>query len=110
MVTLSPKATPKTLRCYVLDEAYRVVLASRSTPDDPLNHLFGAQAPTDALPPTVDRAVRALTASWGHDGCPGEPAMLYVWGVRASVMPLHGPFGRHIAVFVERPEQDTWWC
>jgi hypothetical protein len=92
--------TPATPRCYILDEDYRLVLACRPSPDDPLNHLYGIDSRPDVLPLDVERAVRSLTGRWArHDEA--REASTFVHGVRITVAPLHGEAGRHIAVFVE---------
>ncbi|MHB8151536.1 MAG: hypothetical protein ACYDG3_00405 [Bacillati bacterium] len=97
------KERPTAPRCYVLDEGYRVVLACASSPNDPLNVFFGSETCCESLPAALDRAVRALTASWSH-GRQAEEGIVHADGIRASVVPLHGPNGRHIGVFVEDPE------
>lgn len=83
-------------RVYVLDEGFKLVLASPGSPDDPLNDLY--ESP-DALPPHVERAVRALAERWDGDEKP-EMASVAVDGVRVTVKPLNGLVGRHLAVFI----------
>ena len=88
-------------RCYILDETYRLVLACSSSPNDPLNHLYGADSRPDALPSDVERTVRGLTVGWNGAGQAQEAAAT-LGDMRITVAPLHGEAGRHIAVFVER--------
>jgi hypothetical protein len=92
--------TPPAPRCYILDESYRLVLACRPSPNDPLNHLYGADSRPDALPVDVESTVRGLTKRWERlEEASEASAMLD--GVRITVAPLQGEVGRHIAVFVE---------
>ena len=50
--------------CFILDDAYRVVMAGPSGGEDPLASLYGADSRIDELPGPIDRVVRALTATW----------------------------------------------
>ena len=91
-----------TERFYVLDEGYRLILAPPPAPDDPMNALYEATSASDALPPEIDRAVRALTNGWDRENAPQEACTL-VNGMWLSVAPLQGPVGPHFAVRVEAP-------
>ena len=103
-------STPKP-RCYVLDEAYRLVLAPPVLPDDPLNRLYAANSRPDVLPHEVETVVRALTRGWERDGTPSETSAT-VRGIRVTVAPLHGPVGPHYAVFIDddnfEPPRTSW--
>jgi hypothetical protein len=87
--------------CFILDEAYHVVMAGPSNGDDPLAHLYEADSQTDVLPGPVDRVVRALTACWAASQ-PARSATAAVHDLQVTVAPLHGFNGRRIAVFVQR--------
>ncbi len=87
-------------RCYVLDETYRLVLASAPSPDDPLYPLYDAESKPDALPAEIERTVRTLTGRWERMSQPVEGSAR-IRGLRVTVVPLHGAGGRHIAVFIE---------
>jgi hypothetical protein len=98
-----------TPRCYVLDETYRLVLASAPSPDDPLYPLYDADSSPEALPAEIERTVRSLTGRWDRTGQPVEGSAL-TSGLRVTVVPLHGAGGRHIAVFIEAEagEEPGW--
>jgi hypothetical protein len=91
---------PPDLGCYVLDESFRVTLARPAAGSDPLAPFYTADSKIDALPDPVESAVRTLTDGWFGRRLPA-------WGcatvadLRVSVVPLHGPAGLHIGVFVE---------
>jgi hypothetical protein len=87
-------------RCYVLNETYRLVLASAPSPDDPIYPLYDADSSPDALPAEIERAVRTLTGRWERTSQPVEGSA-QIRGLRITVVPLHGAGGRHIAVFIE---------
>ena len=87
--------------CFILDDAYRVMLAGPSTAEDPLAHLYAAEAQADALPGPVDRVVRALTATWRMPRTALQ-ATAAINNLHVTVAPLHGFEGRRIAVFVQR--------
>jgi hypothetical protein len=87
-------------RCYVLDETYRLVLASAPSPDDPLYPFYDADSKPDALPAEIERTVRTLTGRWERMSQPVEGST-QIRGLRVTVVPLHGAGGRHIAVFIE---------
>ena len=89
-----------TPRCYVLDETYRLVLASAPSPDDPLYPLYDADSSPEALPAEIEHTVRSLTGRWEPTSQPVEGSAL-TRGLRVTVVPLHGAGGRHIAVFIE---------
>jgi len=97
--------TPEAPRCYILDEGYRLVLACRPSPNDPLNPLYGADSSPDVLPRDVESVVRALTGAWARHEAPQEETAV-IDGVRVTVAPLHGAAGWHIAVFVEPENAD----
>lgn len=90
---------PAEPRCYILDEEYRVKLAMRARPEDPLNAMYTSESRADALPEKIEGAVRRLTAGW-HQAA--EDAATVVDALKISVTPLHGPQGRHIGVFVRK--------
>jgi hypothetical protein len=96
-------------RCYVLDETYRLVLASAPSPDDPIYPLYDADSSPDALPAEIERTVRTLTGRWERMSHPVEGSAL-IRGLRVTVTPLHGAGGRHIAVFIEADvtEDPSW--
>lgn len=85
--------------CYILDEQYRVKLAMRARPEDPLNSFYTSDSAPDALPSRIEAVVRRLTAGWNTAA---EDAAAVVDSVKVSVTPLHGPAGRHIGVFVRQ--------
>ena len=86
--------------CYILDESFRVTLARPAAGTDPLAPLYTADSKIDALPLEVEAAVRTLTAGWfERSTAPWASATLA--DLRVSVVPLHGPAGLHIGVFVE---------
>ena len=87
--------------CFILDEAYRVVMAGPSTGEDPLASMYDASSGVDALPGPIDRVVRALTAAWRNPRT-ASPATAAVSDLQVTVAPLHGYDGRRIAVFVQR--------
>lgn len=87
--------------CFILDEAYHVVMAGPSTGFDPLAQLYEADSKIDALPGPIDRVVRALTASWKANQ-PAANANAIVNELKVTIAPLHGYDGRRIAVFVQR--------
>lgn len=88
---------PSEPRCYILDEEYRVKLAMRARPEDPLNSFYTSDSQPDALPEKIERVVRGLTSGWNHSA---EDGTATVDQLRISVTPLQGPAGRHIGVFV----------
>jgi hypothetical protein len=90
--------SPAAPRCYVLDEGYRLTLACPASPDDPLNQFSWVSS--GVLPREIERLVRVLTERWQHESDPA-PVCARIKGLRITVMPLHGPAGRHMAVFVE---------
>jgi hypothetical protein len=92
-------------RCYILDEGYRLVLACKPSPVDPLNRLYGAEASADVLPVNVECVVRTLTGAWARLEAPQEASDV-IDGVKVTVAPLQGAAGRHIAVFVEPEYAD----
>lgn len=87
--------------CFILDDAYHVIMAGPSSSSDPLAELYAADGPTDALPGAVDRVVRALTATWRSPRS-AAAATASVSDLQVTVAPLHGHDGRRIAVFVQR--------
>lgn len=89
--------------CFILDDGYRVVMAGPSDASDPLGHLYDAASAVDALPGPIDRAVRALTASWRTSSDEILMANAAVKGLHLTVAPLHGSDGYRIAVFIRRP-------
>jgi len=89
--------------CFILDDAYHVVMAGPSTGADPLASLYQADSQIDALPGPIDRVVRALTAAW-RSARPANAATAAVNELQVTVAPLHGHDGRHIAVFVQRSD------
>jgi len=95
--------------CFILDDAYHVVMAGPSTGSDPLASLYEADSQTDALPGPIDRVVRALTASW-RSARPATAAKASVNELQVTVAPLHGFDGRRIAVFVQRSDAPYRWA
>lgn len=87
--------------CFILDDAYHVIMAGPSTGADPLSSLYEADSRIDALPGPIDRVVRALTASWRMTR-PAQAAMALVNDLQVTIAPLHGFEGRRIAVFIRR--------
>ena len=87
--------------CFILDDAYHVVMAGPSTGSDPLASLYEADSQTDALPGPIDRVVRALTASWRMSR-PAQAASAAINDLQVTIAPLHGFDGRRIAVFIQR--------
>lgn len=87
--------------CFILDEAYRVVMAGPTEARGALAPLDEAGSP-DALPPPIERAVRALTANWHGSPPEAETANAAVRGLYVSVAPLPQR-GGNIAVLVRRP-------
>jgi hypothetical protein len=86
--------------CFILDDAYRVVMAGPSGGADPLAPLYAADSEVDELPGPIDRVVRALTATW-RTSRPIASVTAMVQHLRVTVAPLHGYDGRRIAVFVQ---------
>lgn len=89
--------------CFILDDAYHVMMAGPSTGADPLASMYQADSEIDALPGPIDRVVRALTASW-RSSRPASAAAAAVNEFQVTVAPLHGYDGRRIAVFVQRSD------
>ncbi|GAC1392914.1 MAG: hypothetical protein NVSMB31_11600 [Vulcanimicrobiaceae bacterium] len=89
--------SPSQPRCYILDEEYKVKLAMRGRPEDPLNGFYTSNCAPDSLPDSIEAVVRRLTAGWNQVA---EDAAAVVGVLSISVTPLHGPAGRHIGVFV----------
>jgi hypothetical protein len=87
--------------CFILDDAYRVVMAGPSGGEDPLAPLYVADSKIDELPGPIDRVVRALTATW-RTCRPVASVSAMVSKLKVTVAPLHGQDGRRIAVFVRR--------
>ncbi|MBV8197463.1 MAG: hypothetical protein JO263_04970 [Candidatus Eremiobacteraeota bacterium] len=87
-------------RCYILDDRYRLILACRPSPDDPLNRFYHVDTPADTLPAEIENAVRSMTSAWERYGDPAVGATI-VCGMRITVAPLHGSAGPHVAVFVD---------
>lgn len=83
--------------CFILDHAYRVLMAG---PCDAAEAASSTAAPVGSLPAPIDRAVRALTASWKPDLAGGSAAE--VTGLHLSIAPVPGSDGARIAVFVRR--------
>lgn len=98
-----PEASPVPY-CFILDDAYRVIMAGPSGGDDPLAALYAADSRIDELPGPIDRVVRALTATWRTSRAPSNVSAV-VSHLHVTVAPLHGYDGRRIAVFVNRPER-----
>lgn len=92
-------ASPAEPRCYILDEDFKIKLAMRARPEDPLNSFYTAESAPDALPEKIEKVVRRLTAGWTHAS---EDAAAIIDSLKISVTPLHGPAGRHIGVFVRQ--------
>ncbi len=108
----SPVPRPRTARsrsgvpyCFILDDAYHVVMAGPSGGEDPLSSLYEAESGTDTLPGPVDCVVRALTASWRVTRNVNN-ATAAVNDLKVTVAPLHGTDGRRIAVFVQRADDN----
>lgn len=89
--------------CFILDDAYQVVMAGPSGGEDPLAFMYAADSAVDQLPGPLDRVVRALTATW-RVSRPMASVTAMVQNLRVTVAPLHGHEGRRIAVFVQRYE------
>jgi hypothetical protein len=83
--------------CFILDQAYRVLMAG---PCDAAEAASTSAAPVGSLPLPLDRAVRALTASWKSDAEGGSNAG--VAGLHLTIAPVPGSDGARIAVFVRR--------
>jgi hypothetical protein len=83
--------------CFILDDAYRVLMAG---PCDASEAASSDLAPVGSLPDPLDRAVRALTASWKSAAAAGSDEPLS--GLHLSVAPVPGSDGPRIAVFVRR--------
>ncbi|MEO9170437.1 MAG: hypothetical protein ABI282_10190, partial [Candidatus Baltobacteraceae bacterium] len=79
--------------CFILDETYRVIMAGPSGGEDPLVSLYDAESGIDTLPGTVDRVVRALTATWRVTRTVNG-ASAAVNDLQVTVAPLHGTDGR----------------
>jgi hypothetical protein len=91
--------------CFILDDTYRVVMAGPSGGEDPLAPLYAADSQVDELPGSIDRVVRALTATW-RTSRPMASVTAMVNNLKVTVAPLHGHDGRRIAVFVQRGAHD----
>lgn len=89
--------------CFILDDAYRVVMAGPSGGQDPLATMYDADSQVDELPGPIDRVVRALTATW-RTRRPQANVSATVSNIQVTVSPLQGNDGRRIAVFVDRQE------
>ena len=87
--------------CFILDDAYRVVMAGPSGGEDPLAPLYAADSEIDELPGPIDRVVRALTATWRTTRASANVNAV-ISNLQITVAPLHGQEGRRIAVFVSR--------
>ncbi len=87
--------------CFILDDAYHVIMAGPSSTEDPLAGLYVADGEIDVLPSPIDRVVRALTAAWRTPRT-AAPATAAISNLHVTVAPLHGYEGRRIAVFVQR--------
>ena len=86
--------------CYILDEQFRVTLARPVAGADRLAPFYSAHSAIDALPAQFELAVRTLTEDWfSRRSVASESAIID--DLRISVVPLHGPAGLHIGVFVE---------
>lgn len=90
--------------CFILDDAYHVIMAGPSGGDDPLASFYGAESGIDTLPGPVDRVVRALTATWRITRLVKNASAAFN-DLQVTVAPLHGSDGRRIAVFVQRLEE-----
>ena len=95
------KAQSNSACCYILDERFRVTLARPTGGTDPLAPFYTADSPIDALPNQFEAAVRRLTAGWFARSAIVWASAL-VEDLCVSVVPLHGPAGLHIGVFVEK--------
>ena len=91
--------------CYILDDMYRVIMAGPSGGDDPLAPLYVSDSSPDALPPKIDRVVRALTGAW-RSSRNASSVSASISDLQVTVAPLHGNEGRKIAVFVSRLERE----
>ena len=91
--------------CFILDEAYHVIMAGPSGGSDPLSNLYLADSASDCLPGPIDRVVRALTATWrmSRDAVAATAA---VRELHVTVAPMHGTEGRRIAVFIKRSDNQ----
>jgi len=83
--------------CFILDGAYRVLMAG---PCDAAEAASTTAAPVGSLPAPLDRAVRALTATWKSDVATGSNAK--VSGLHLTIAPVPGSDEGRIAVFVRR--------
>lgn len=89
--------------CFILDDAYHVVMAGPSGGPDPLSSMYTSESAPDVLPSPIDRVVRALTAAWRSPRS-ASPATAAVNDLQVIVAPLHGYDGRRIAVFIQRAD------
>ena len=88
---------------FVLTGDYAI--ESRWIPDDDPNDVLQniLELAEDGLPPVVESAVRAVTASWTDDPATREPATVVPLPFMVvRVAPLAGPAGPKIGVLVER--------
>ncbi|MBV8197461.1 MAG: hypothetical protein JO263_04960 [Candidatus Eremiobacteraeota bacterium] len=92
-------------RCFVLNELHHVILACSPHPKDPLNAKFMPKAHANRLPTQLDRLVHLLEDACVREQCDSKSAVLgsvYVGAIRINVTPLHGPWGNHTNVMIER--------
>jgi hypothetical protein len=101
MYALADQSLESVPYCFILDDAYHVVMAGPSTGLDPLASLYEVDAGADVLPGPIDRVVRALTAAW-RSSRPASTATASVNDLQVTIAPLHGFDGRRIAVFIQR--------
>ncbi len=99
----SKRMRPSVPYCYILDDAYHVIMAGPSGGEDPLASFYDAESTPELLPSPVDRVVRALTAAWRSTRT-ASSVTASVNDLQVTVAPLHGGDGRKIAVFVQRAD------
>ncbi len=96
------RSRPLVPYCFILDDAYRVVMAGPSGSADPLADMYAPESGIDVLPGPIDRVVRALTASWKSSRTASSTVTASVNDLQVTEASLHGGTGRRIAVFVQR--------
>ena len=94
-------------RCFVLNEKHHVILACSPRPNDPLNARFMPLAHANHLPSLFDNVVLMLEEDCAREDIDSKSALVPgVNGsaIRVSVAPLHGPWGNHTTVTIDRAE------
>lgn len=95
-IDLSPQALP---RCFVIDEAHKIVLECSVRPGQPIKALPVSDESGRQLPLVLERAVEVLELNCIAEQATSKTAILGGFQVRVQL--LAGASANHTAVFIE---------